>query len=234
MIRTWSWRLVFRVLALAAVLAVAVPLILACFSLGRGLGRFVQTPGEMLSGALRPRVDVQSISATAITALRQQSKLVVLEAAIDVDVTRNESYRSWGVYWGTNHARVLAQGNHVQYVIPLENLSTAQAAYSEASHTLTITVPAPRLDEEFVSVQSDPAQCRVIEQSAGWCRRDLEATVFRARQALRPQLLAQGRSEVIRSEANRAGLRAVQAFVEPLVTNLTRGEVKVEVRYARS
>jgi hypothetical protein len=183
---------------------------------------------ESFGKALAPKVTVNNVVLTTVTSMQQKSKLVVLDTTIDVDVTKDESYSAMGfMYLGTNRVRLIARENRIQYVIGLEKQSAADFAFDDATKRLTITVPRPRLDEEMISVQSDPAKCYAAEYEGGWMRFDLRETLKHTQEMLRPALIAQGKNELVKHEAERAGLAAVRKFVEPMTASLREDGVKV-------
>lgn len=234
----WPWA--FVIVAVAALTCVSAPIVAFVYLAHRTAQTVVSLPDRAVNAAtraaadaVRPHIDITTITTTAITSFQKKSKLVVLETQVDVDITKAEGLRSWGVYWGTNKVRLIARENRVQYFIPLEQISTGDFVYNESAQTLTLTVPPPRLDQEMVSVQSDPAKIYATEYTGGWARWDKADTLKHAQEALRPAVIAQGRAPLVQEEANRRGIEAVRAFLEPLLTNVTKDGVKLEVVYRK-
>ena len=230
----WPWA--FATVVIVGLFCVSIPVMTFLYYAHRAADTALNLPNRALNAAanaVRPRYDITTITTTAITSMQKKSKLVVLETQVGVDITKEEGLHSWGVYWGTNKVRLIARENRVQYFIPLEQIGTADFAFDEAAKTLTVTVPLPRLDEEMVSVQSDPAKIDVREFTNGWARWDKADTLKHAQEALRPKVIEQGRSSIIQEEANRRGLEAVGNFLQPLLTNLTADGVKLEVVYRK-
>ena len=102
--------------------------------------------------------------------LRQHSghaasaKLVVLQTTVDADVTR-ERASGWGMYWGTNVARVAVRGAHVQYAIDLSSLGTSDFTYNESARTSPSRSPR-HLDTAMIAI--DPGQIQTLDLRGGW------------------------------------------------------------------
>jgi len=180
---------------------------------------------------MRTRINIQDITLTTIKDLQKKSKLVVHEATIDADIQKSEEYRSWGVYWGTNTARVVVKNAKVQFVIPLEQVGSANFTYDETAKKLTVKVPAPRVDEDMVAI--DPAQISVVDARGGWARFDKQETVDRARQALKPKVIEQAKSPLFKRVAEDDGKTAMKNFLAPLIEQLGKEGVTVEIEYLK-
>jgi hypothetical protein len=192
-------------------------------SVGTGVKNFV-------TDVTRPKVDIHEIILTTVQKVQHENKLVVLTSTLDVDVTRKEGSSSWGVYWGTNVARVMVRDAKVQYCIDLGTVGTADLGFDESRRVLTINVPRPHLDEGMVSI--DPAKIETVDLSGGWARWDKRDTWDRAVAELMPKVLRQAKADpLLAKEADEAGKEAVTAFLKPVADTLHGEDVTLEVRY---
>ncbi len=115
---------------------------------------------------------------TALSKLREAPSLRVFtrEIAVHVDATTptEVTLRAWilpvGPGWpievGKTKAEILAPGNRVQYVVPLNDgseavTSAAQDSSDPSACVWTVILPPPRVDETLVEVQSDPQQMKI-------------------------------------------------------------------------
>lgn len=102
-------------------------------------------------------------------------KVATREIAVRVDASTptEATLRAWlvpiGPGWkielGRTKVEIFAEGNRVQYVIPLEKRegSEAELAWNldDPKAEVVVTLPPPRVDETLVEVQSDPTRLRV-------------------------------------------------------------------------
>ena len=225
--------------AVLITLLVMAPITFVVYKLAGAAESVAQAPGKLATEvagafgkAVRPKVSIKNVVLTAVASMQHQAKLVVLDTTIDLDVTKDESYTALGcVYLGTNRVRVIARENRIQYVIDLAHASAGDFAYDEPGKRLTIYVQRPSLDEDMVSVQSDPAKCYPAEYEGGWMRFDKSETLAHVREMLRPAVVQQGRCDFVLHEAERAGIAAVKTFADPLVGSLKGEGIAVDVQY---
>jgi hypothetical protein len=187
------------------------------------------TVREFVADVARPNIHIREIALSSVADVKRESKLVVLQSTINVDITREESGSSWGIYWGTNTARIRA-GATVQYVIDLNNLGTADVEFSEASKTVTIQVPRPILDGTMVDM--DPSKVETLDLSGGWMRFDKRDTWDRALAELRPKVIQQASKDtLLQKEANESGREKLEQLFNGLANELRKEGVTVQVRY---
>ncbi|HUO10693.1 MAG TPA: DUF4230 domain-containing protein [Phycisphaerae bacterium] len=184
---------------------------------------------DLAADVLQPRTTVNEFVFASVQDMQRQQKLVVLQTTVDADVTREEGSTSWGMYWGTNVARVAVHGAHVQYYIDLTTLSTGDFIYDAPAKTLTVTLPPPRLDTSMVSI--DPGQIQTLDLRGGWMRWNKEETRDNAITELRPKIIIEASVPLMQKEAREAGQEAVTRFMSPLMTNLSKEGITLNVRY---
>ncbi|HVS72874.1 MAG TPA: DUF4230 domain-containing protein [Phycisphaerae bacterium] len=192
-------------------------------------GRVGTALTQMAADAMRPKFFLREIVVSNIEDLKRQQKLVVLEPVVSADVTREEGDSSWGMYWGTNVARVAVKDAHTQYVIDLSGMQTSDYLYDDSAKTLRVIVPKPRLDMDMISI--DPAKIQTLDLSGGWARWDKRDTRDRAIAELKPTIIVQASKPFIKEQANEAGIAAMQSILSPLAQALKPQGVKVEVHY---
>jgi hypothetical protein len=204
-------------------------------------GKLANTPGKLLDqaadalrGAFGPQVQVTTVLHSSVAGLHTRPKLVVLTAEIAAEITKtSETKTFWGyVNFGTTQVRLRAAGNRVQYVIPLGAVTARDFRYDPARQVLIVTVPAPRLDEEMIAVQTDPKQIEVTTQN-GWAKLDRYSGAplrEEARRELRAAVLAEGAHELLRDKARSSAGPTVKGLLAPLAESLREG-VRLEVEF---
>ena len=191
--------------------------------------RFVSTISQAAADAVRPKVTIHEIVLNSISDVHKESKLVVLSAGISTDVTREEGSSSWGIYWGTNVARVAVKNARVQYVIDCGTLRTSDYVYNEPARVLSITFPRPQVDTSMVNI--DPGQVETLDLRGGWARFDKEDTKDHALAELRPKIVVQAQAPYIRELAEARGMEAAGRLLQPLADALNRDGVRLSVAY---
>lgn len=191
--------------------------------------KIVQTLSNFAADAARPKINVNELVLTSLGDLHKQSKLVVLKTSINADVTRDEASSRFGIYWGTNTARVLVKDARVQYYIDLAKTSTMNYRFDAASNVLTLTLPKPRLDTEMVGI--DPGQISTLDLRGGWARFDKAATRENAILELRPTIITQANAPLVKKQAEEAGREAMGAWLRPLTDSLNKQGVRLRVEY---
>src|ERR1700744_1150405 len=188
---TTSWAV--AAVLVAGILTVGIPLGIAFVMWNRAAVDAPRHLGDAMRGfatdVLQPKVTVNEVVFASIQDMQRQQKLVVLQTTVDADVTREEGSTSWGMYWGTNVARVAVKGAHVQYAIDLSSLGTSDFTYNESAKTLTVTLPPPHLDTTMVSI--DPAEIQTLDLRGGWMRWNKQETRENAIAELKPKIIIQ-------------------------------------------
>jgi hypothetical protein len=194
-------------------------------------GRLATMVSQAAADAVRPRLTINEIVLDAIADAHKTSKLVVFDTTLNIDVTREDGTSSWGVYWGTNVARVAVRDAHVPYVIDLTQLGTSDFEYNSEARVVTLTVPRPKIDGNLVSI--DPAKIQTLDLRGGWARFDKHDTREHAVAELRPKLITQAQTPFVRKLADDAGIETLTAFVQPLAETLARNGATVKVVYTQ-
>ena len=209
-----------------AVIAVAL-IVLVAFVFKTCAGK-TNDIAKTVEDALQPKYNISTVIQTSLERLRDESKLVVYTADVAVMVTKfSEKKVLYGkLDLGTTTVRVRAAGNKAQIIVPLDELSDSDFQYSQALHRLKLTLPAPRVDEALVEVQTDPTYYE-IQTEPGWARLDTFSGDFlrdQARRDLRPAVIAEAshpRIIKMAEESGREKLRGLlEAVVKPLDPNL--------------
>jgi hypothetical protein len=238
--RGWLWPgvMLAAFLALVAgVVIVAVSIVHSCAETPRRTMEAVLEPASQalarIAGAFKPEVQFNTTITSAIGKLSDQGKLVVLTAEVNVEVKKKITTATlWGyVYLGTTSAELKAEGNQVQYYIPLDKLSLQHLSYDPHIQCLIVQLPAPKLDERMVSVQSDPSRVFYLE-STGWSQIDrLRGSYLHdeAQRDLLPSVLKEGQHPLLLERAKRNAHDLVSARFQELLSAVLRPGVTVEV-----
>jgi hypothetical protein len=183
--------------------------------------------------ASRPKVEMKTVIDSAVGQLNTRGKLVVLTRTLSVDVKKSSTKTLWDTFKLEDSAvRLKVNNNSVQYVVPLDALTPEQFAYEEASNTLIVTLPEPRLDREMVVVSSNPDDWEV-ETSISWTRiQDWwgEQLLKEARANLRGLVVQAGQETLILKEAREAAFLQLNQLIQNLVGPLAPG-VQIELRF---
>jgi hypothetical protein len=191
--------------------------------------RVMSSLSQAAADAVRPKISMNEIILTSISDLHKESKLVVLTTDVNTDVTREEGASSWGVYWGTNVARVAVKEAKVQYVIDTGKVGTSDFVYDEPSGVLSVTFPRPHVDTSMVSI--DPGKIQTLDLRGGWARFDKQQTRERAFAELRPKVITQAQASYVREIADAQGIAATTQLLQPLAETLKRDNVTLRVSY---
>lgn len=123
-----------------------------------------------------------------VTGIKSQAKYVVASQSLTVNIERSESYNKWWVYFGTTVAKIRVDDCKVQYVIPTDQITLGNFRYDAKTKVLSVRLPRPVLDQEFLDIPSDPDKWWVYSSSA-WGRFNKADVEHAARQSLRQELL---------------------------------------------
>jgi hypothetical protein len=215
--------------AIALILVVGVPAGYLLIRAATAPGRMLDHLSRALADAARPKVTVNELVLTSITALHKENKLVVMTTEVSADVTREEGSTSWGMYWGTNVARVAVKNARVQYVIDVGKMGTADFLYDSQMKVLTAIFPRPHVDTTMVAI--DPGQVMTLDLRGGWARFDKQDTKDHALAELRPKIVTQASAPYLREAADSRGIEAATKLLQPMADALQRDGVTVRVEY---
>jgi hypothetical protein len=221
-----AWAIAFAMVGITAIAAITF-MFRECSP-----AHLAQIASSGLAQAFQPRVNVNTVIYTTLSNMVSQSKLVVLNTHINVDLTKSNEKVIWGVPLGTTTVKVRALDNIVQYYVPLTNISKADFKYDDVHKRLTLRVPAPRLDEDLVEVQSDPGKIE-FRTDVGWARLDSRSGQFLREQAqkeLRPAIVREGNSSIYIDKAKTNAKESLKKLLEPMATRL-KEDVELELEF---
>ena len=165
-----------------------------------------------------------------VQSIKREKKLVVMTADIRVSMIAEDpkvkTVWKWDVNLGTTQVAMLVPGNKVQYYVPTDEIAID---WDTDRGLLTAILPPPRLDTEFVAVQSDPNQIQVLTK-AGWARLESRSGEFlehRMKRLLRTRVLREGRSELLLQSARMHARHVVRDLLERVMEG---GKERVPVR----
>jgi hypothetical protein len=184
-----------------------------------------------ISEAFKPGVSAHNVYLQTIAAGDQSGKLVVFEQNIDLEIFKEEQMRRFADYipWGKASVRLKVQGNRVQFYVPLDRLSADNFVFDRRSGVLTVEVPPVVLDQEMVSVQSDPAMI-LEEKNGSWVpfSTDVEKLSVDARAELKNQVILTANDQRVRDQARQAArAKLEQLFL--LMRNSLNQDVKLQI-----
>jgi hypothetical protein len=220
------WPMAFAVVGLALIIAGTV-IVMKIIRVGEKVGEgAVNAPGKLaatIADAFKPKVTYNTVIHSTLQNLQHDPKLVVMTASVNVEITKESEKTLWGmVYMGKSKVRIKAYGNKVQYIVPMQGLSETNFFYDDFHKRVIVTVPPPQLDNNMVSVQSDPAMME-IETDVGWGRADKMSGDFlrdAARRDLRPAVVREGKSELLMEKARADARKAIQKMLQPMAESL--------------
>jgi LPXTG-motif cell wall-anchored protein len=189
---------------------------------------------ETMARATQPQISVNTVIQTSLERLREESKLVVYTADVAVMVTKvSDKKVLYGkLDLGTTVVRVRASGNKAQLIIPLNELSENDIQFKESENKFVVTLPAPRVDETLVEVQTDP-KFYEVQTELGWARLDRFSGEFlreEAKRELRGSVIAEASDPRIIEAARQNGREQIAGLLEAVVKPM-RPEATVAVEF---
>jgi len=225
--RSSAWP--FATVLLALILVVGAPAAYLVIVAANAPAKMTQTISMAAAEALRPKLTMNEVVLNTLSDLHKEKKLVVFTAEVSTDVTREEGDTSWGMYWGTNVARVAVKNARVQYVIDLNKLETSDFVYNEQAKVLVIALPRPHADTSMVAI--DPGAVQTLDLRGGWARMDKYQTRDHAIAELRPKILTQAQVPFVQELAQAAGIETSTQLMQPLADAISRDGATVRVTY---
>jgi len=221
----WPLAVVF----LALILVLGIPAAYVAVHTATAPDRFMHSLSLTAADMMRPKISMNEIVLSSVSDLHKENKLVVMTGDIDTDVTIEEGSSSWGMYWGTNVARVAVKDAKVQYVIDTGRMETSDFRFDEQTHVLTVCFPKPHVDSTMVSI--DPGRVKTLDLRGGWARFDKESTKDRALAELRPKVVVQANAPYLKEIAEARGIEAATRLLQPMAETLRQEGVTVHVVY---
>ncbi len=134
----------------------------------------------------------------------------------------------WKIELGRTKAEIVADGNRVQYVIPLvvdgaRVRGEVGGDLASPDGEVVVTLPPPRVDESLVEVQSDPKRLR-IEIDRDW------ADHVVGDDAARDQALAAIRDAVVREAGSEIAMFEVREKARATVVEMLRALLPEDLR----
>ncbi|MFA6244948.1 MAG: DUF4230 domain-containing protein [Candidatus Hydrogenedentales bacterium] len=192
-----------------------------------------------LRGAFKTEVNYRTTFLGAIESARESGKLVVYTQTVTAVVAKT-SEKTYAIKFigdikvGDTVTSLRAQGNKVQYFIPLDAIDESDFSYDPEQKCLTVSLPRPVLDKEMVEVQSNPDFIE-IQTNVGWGRLGSYSGAFleeQAKRELRDAVISEGSKPMLQEKADAEGESLVRTkLLAPLVQALADGvTLKVEYR----
>ncbi len=187
-----------------------------------------------IAGAFLPQVTVRDAIVYAVRGLDPKFELKVGEREVDAIVERTRETTWVGIPVGTTVTRVKVMGNRVQYIVPLEAVSKEESwefVGTEQGGALLVHLPAPVVDSNMVSVQTDPKRIEA-EVDDQWL-----ANVFvwqgdgvdEAKHAIREKVVEQASASAFVREVQSEAAPKIEALLQAALQNSLRSGVQVKV-----
>ncbi len=187
---------------------------------------------DAIEKALKPDIRVNTVVMHLLGQIDRTRKLVVYSQEFDVEFSREKHKRLFNdwVPAGSAMVRLRVPGNRVQFYVPLDELDISRFHFDEATGRLTVQSPPVKMDQEMVSVQSDPQKI-TVEEKGSW------VPLFGPRVSdLKNEAMAEVKGEVIRAannelvwnEARREAVRALEDFFSMLKASL-REDIRLQI-----
>jgi hypothetical protein len=242
-------RLVAIVWAIACVLIVAimsgvymVDRVIASYeNTGKGMGgqsdpslSIPQAIVDRLAGAFETPVSVSTVFIPVVHEMKEKPKFVVMTTTLNVTV-KKESVKTigWGALdLGTTSVTLRANGNRVQYFVPLEGAGMSSFNFDPEAKVLTATFPPVQVDKEIVDVQSNPAMID-IKTDVGWARLDRysgEDLRGQAKKDLRMAVVEEAGTPLLMDKARETARKHLIRMLEPVQVAL-KEDVKLRVKF---
>ncbi len=184
-----------------------------------------------LAEALKPGISAHNIYSQTLASSDPTGKVVVHTQDVDVELFKEEEKRiiSDLLPWGKANVRLKVMGNRVQYFVPLDKLSATNFVFDRRSNVLTVEVPPVKLDQEMVSVQSNPE--KILEEKNGsWLPfgANVEKISLEARSELKDQVILAANHVLIRQQARQAAQAKLEQLFS-LMRNSLGENVKLQI-----
>lgn len=156
---------------------------------------------------------IREVDATIISDVLKHNKNVPLTVKTTVELERNDSYKTWGIYWGTNVAKVRAKNVKVQYAMDMGDLQPSDVRVDTSSDPprLVVLIPSPHVDEDMVAI--DPSEIEV-DASGGWMRWDKAKTAADAVKDLKRVAIEQAKKEFLLDAAKAQGKKNIEELLK--------------------
>jgi hypothetical protein len=225
--RPSHWPLAITAIGLGTIIFILVTV----FLVARGCENIV----DKLAQAFKPDVGSKTVIDGGIGKLKFEPKLVVVTIPINCTLEKTMTTKIlWGIPIGSTRVTVRALENHVQYIIPADQIAAdGKSRYDEKTKTLHFCVPFPRLDLEMISVQSDPAKIEVLTEGA-WLSLDRYEGKFvrdMAMADLRPKVIQIGQHELVKDSIRQNCPKIVARMLTRFFGDKLRPGVKVQVDF---
>lgn len=180
--------------------------------------KVIGTAAGTIEKVFRPNVTIESAVYSTFENMKKDAKLIVFSSEITV-IERRESDKR--ILWdklslGTTEVELRVPGNKVQYVVNTNLLSPNSVRWDKENDQIVVTIPNPVVDEEMVSVQTDPDKIEVRKE-IGWGRLESHSGEYLER-SIQKDL----RSLVIREAKNELLLERARSNAEQIIRDMFR------------
>jgi hypothetical protein len=181
--------------------------------------------------AIAPKYTIKQVNMSALSTFKKEAKLVPFSAEMSAESSFTSSKKVLGVNMGDTKVDVKVSGCRVQYYLPLDAIRECDFDFDERTKIWRVVIPQPILDEDFISIPSDP-NCWHIKKEIGWGRLEKDSGVeceTKARQELRPTIIRQANNPLLLGEARREGERMVKELLEAVLKRHDIDDIRIRV-----
>ena len=144
-----------------------------------------------------------------------KSKYVVLTQSVNVELNKTEvSYIFGNSAIANADLSIIYNDNKVQYYVDLEKISNDDINYDFLSKTLNVHIPSPKIDVDFVDIQSNPEKILQNNKSS-WISLgiDIEKMKEDIQKKVREKVLEAGSNDMFIASARRNAKEKMKDFI---------------------
>ncbi len=189
---------------------------------------------EKLAEAFETKASVNAIFIPVIREIKQKPKFVVMVTTLNVTVKKEnlKTAGGGGLDLGTTTVTLRANGNRVQYFVPLEGAGINSFEFDPQTKVLTATFPPVRIDKDVVDVQNNPSMID-LRTDVGWARLDRysgEDLRGQVQKDLRGAVVEEAGMPLLMDKARETARRQLMKLLEPVQMAL-KEDVTLRVKF---
>lgn len=193
-----------------------------------------QAAAAKLADAFESKTSVATLLLPVLQEIKGNPKLVVMTTTLNVTVKKEniKPPARGALDLGTTGVTLRANGNGVQYFVPLASAGIDSFRFDPATKVLTVAFPPVQLDKAVVDLQTTPAMID-IRTDAGWARLDRysgEDLLGQARQDILAAVFQEAGMPILMEKARESARKKLMKMLEPVQHSIGE-DVKLEVRF---
>jgi hypothetical protein len=151
---------------------------------------------------------------------------------INVSIQKTKTKEWVGLELGKTEVLMVVPDNRVQYVINLQNVGEDNFSYNAETKRVRFQTAPPELDKEMVSLQSDPAQYKIMTDNDGFSTNISSGEKLRnaARAELHSAVIAEGSKSFLREQARQSAELHLRKLLSPMLRSMDP-DVELEIEF---